>query len=561
MFDLPELQLRIQTTLSSGEILARSNFRELQLIGSGSFSRVYKVESVSTGKQYALKLLSVKYLSSMSLMDQLKNELRALSRCDHENIIKLYAAWEADGLIMILQELAEISLYEKMSREGSFSEAAACEIMADIVKAVIYLHSLTPPILHRDLKPENVLLLNGKAKLADFGWSNTEDGYRNTYCGTFDYLAPEMIKGTGHGEKLDVWTLGVLLYEMLEGTPPFAPKDRVGDKRIMAKLTERNILTGKIEFETELSAEASQAIRRMVTVDEASRPTAKEILDLPFFKKAKENQSAQFVNSITISASGNNLQTSVGIESPESMSLKVLESKLSTAQMKISLLENEQKKFSEERTKFAVFEKDKQNEIFLLKSELQEKSETCNELIKLLRNIGDAVSECSNRLSPARKTSNREFSANKIKEDLSYIYFKIGQINQDKRFSQTSSQNNTILTGSPLIVTNQTPNQSLQQLPVNTSFNNLPSIQTPSVQFSNSVFSNANFPKPTPQNQKSSIVGFETPSVLFQDTPITKFLKKLNSRQNSCSKPNVSEDSANNANAVKFVELNSQRGA
>ena len=105
--------------------------------------------------------------------------------------------------------------------------------MSKIVDAIIYLHKMDPPILHRDLKPENVLFHDSVIKLADFGWSNLTDDFRNTYCGTPDYLCPEMIMGTGHNEKLDVWTLGVLMFELLHGRPPFTPKFRIDDKRLL----------------------------------------------------------------------------------------------------------------------------------------------------------------------------------------------------------------------------------------------------------------------------------------------------------------------------------------
>ena len=87
-----------------------------------------------------------------------------------------------------------------------------------------YLHKQNPPIIHRDIKPENILSCQGRLKIADFGWSNLKDKVRTTFCGTPEYLAPEMLMETGHNEKLDVWTLGVLLYEILVGQPPFTPK-------------------------------------------------------------------------------------------------------------------------------------------------------------------------------------------------------------------------------------------------------------------------------------------------------------------------------------------------
>ncbi len=123
---------------------------------------------------------------------------------------------------------------------------------------------MTPPILHRDLKPENVLLSNGQVKLADFGWSNTDNDIRNTFCGTPDYLSPEMIRGTGHNEKLDVWTLGVLMFELLTGKPPFAIKKHIKDRRLKQKLVEEKILKGKVVFPDGISNEAKQAIQKML---------------------------------------------------------------------------------------------------------------------------------------------------------------------------------------------------------------------------------------------------------------------------------------------------------
>ena len=95
--------------------------------------------------------------------------------------------------------------------------------MRQIIQSVNYLHNKDPPILHRDLKPENILMNGFNLKLADFGWSNRDDDFRNTFCGTPDYLSPEMILGTGHNEKLDIWTMGVLMFEMLHKRAPFTP--------------------------------------------------------------------------------------------------------------------------------------------------------------------------------------------------------------------------------------------------------------------------------------------------------------------------------------------------
>lgn len=133
------------------------------------------------------------------------------------------------------------------------------------------------------MKPENVLIRNDQVKIADFGWSNMNDDFRNTYCGTPDYLSPEMILGTGHDEKLDIWTLGVLMFEMLSGSPPFEVRD-VMEKRKKQKLIENNILKGEIKFPEYFSSEAKNTITILLNPDPKKRPQAKDLLNLEFFK-------------------------------------------------------------------------------------------------------------------------------------------------------------------------------------------------------------------------------------------------------------------------------------
>lgn len=114
------------------------------------------------------------------------------------------------------------------------------QMVYDAALAIEYLHSRSPPIIHRDIKPENLLVFEDKVKLADFGWSNKIETMRNTYCGTPDYLAPEMILRSTHNEKLDVWSLGVLTFELLTGYAPFTPVN-IKDRGQKMKALEGNI--------------------------------------------------------------------------------------------------------------------------------------------------------------------------------------------------------------------------------------------------------------------------------------------------------------------------------
>ena len=135
---------------------------------------------------------------------------------------------------MVMELSREGSLYKKLKVEKKFSETRTGRYMYSILQGLHFMHSQDPPILHRDLKPENLLMFDAeKVKLTDFGWSAEQSGVRNTFCGTQEYLAPEMIRGTGHDEKLDVWTLGILIFEMIHGRTPFNDKVTIGIYRFI----------------------------------------------------------------------------------------------------------------------------------------------------------------------------------------------------------------------------------------------------------------------------------------------------------------------------------------
>ena len=126
------------------------------------------------------------------------------------------------------------TLMDMLNKYGKLKEKVAAKIMRDVILAIEFLH--TKNIIHRDLKPENILIdSSGHAKLSDFGWSSklsNNDDRRRTFCGTADYISPEMVDGKDYDHTIDIWCCGVMLYEMLNGLPPFTP---VGDHEPNAK--------------------------------------------------------------------------------------------------------------------------------------------------------------------------------------------------------------------------------------------------------------------------------------------------------------------------------------
>lgn len=180
-----------------------------------------------TKEAYAIKMIPIAPLKKNDLIPQIVNEVKVMSllnKCPY--IIKLIDHFEDETNLYLVMELAnQGTLMDMLNKYGKLKEKVAAKIMRDIVLAIEFLHSKN--IIHRDLKPENVLLdSNGHAKLSDFGWSSKlsgEDDRRRTFCGTPDYISPEMIDGKDYDASVDIWCCGVMLFEMLHGLPPFTP--------------------------------------------------------------------------------------------------------------------------------------------------------------------------------------------------------------------------------------------------------------------------------------------------------------------------------------------------
>jgi aurora kinase len=123
-------------------------------------------------------------------------------------------------IYLVLEYMDQGTLYDQLKKKKRFSETEAAIMVKHVVKAVLYLHD--NEIAHRDIKPENIVMSNGIGKLCDFGWATLCGAdRRKTYCGTFDYAAPEILEGVEYDLSVDLWCLGVLTYELLVGKAPF----------------------------------------------------------------------------------------------------------------------------------------------------------------------------------------------------------------------------------------------------------------------------------------------------------------------------------------------------
>ncbi|GFH54727.1 hypothetical protein CTEN210_11203 [Chaetoceros tenuissimus] len=243
------------------------SFKMIKVVGKGSFGKVFLVREIKTQEMFALKVLRKDNIIKRNQVEHTKTERSVLGYVDHPFIVGLKMAFQSkDKLYFVLDYCAGGELFFHLSKVGKFNEHRASFYAAEIVLALEYIHQLD--IVYRDLKPENVLLdARGHVRLTDFGLSkegitNSSSG-ANSFCGTPEYLAPEILNRQGHGRAVDWWSLGALLYEMLTGLPPFYCRDR-------EKLFEK-IRRGHLEYPRSLSARSQTLLRGLLTKDPKHR--------------------------------------------------------------------------------------------------------------------------------------------------------------------------------------------------------------------------------------------------------------------------------------------------
>ena len=215
------------------------------------------------------------------MVEQTNREIEIMYRLDHPHIIKLYSHFEDDeDFCLIMQIASKGQLYSVIKRLKRLDQRTAAQYMRETISAVKYLHTRNPPIIHRDIKPENILLdQDGRCKLADFGWSNFDDGTKNreTYCGTPEYLAPEMVNKSGHDESVDIWALGVLLFEMLTGRTPF---NFTGDRIQLYN----SIKTLRIVWTDDFPQLAKDLVARILKLNPKDRLSLDQIINHQWFR-------------------------------------------------------------------------------------------------------------------------------------------------------------------------------------------------------------------------------------------------------------------------------------
>lgn len=258
-------------------------------LGEGAFSKVKEARNNSNNKVYAVKIVNRKSLSEEDAKG-LQQEISILQEIDYPHIIKLYDIFHEPAKIYLVTEIMSGGeLFDRIVQKEYYTEQEARDVCRILFGALKYCHDRR--VAHRDLKPENLLLQSREddqnVKIADFGFAKkcTSTKCLLTQCGTPGYVAPEILNGIPYGTQADMWSIGVILYILLAGYPPF----NGSNQRELFKLIKK----GRYEFHKQywgtVSADAKDLVSKLLVVDPADRLTADQALASSWMNKTSRS--------------------------------------------------------------------------------------------------------------------------------------------------------------------------------------------------------------------------------------------------------------------------------
>ena len=274
-----------------------NDFKYLETIDHGAFGTVIHVIEISTNRDMAIKVIN-KTSSHPSYIEKVKEEISILKQLSHVNIVKFFGFFETLNQLLIKMEYIKHGTLKKyMKNHKKISENEASLILSQIFSAVVYLHS--KQICHRDIKPENIMLSKENdlrsIKIIDFGLSaqHFDKLMNNDYCGTYIYMAPEQIEKKLYFLSVDIWSIGILMFMLLNcGKHPFYIK---GESK---KDFDKKIQNCKINFYNKISPMAKHLILKLLEPNPCWRYTASQALKHPWITRNKNDEVPLTFNEI-----------------------------------------------------------------------------------------------------------------------------------------------------------------------------------------------------------------------------------------------------------------------
>ncbi|KAJ6801917.1 serine/threonine-protein kinase AtPK2/AtPK19-like [Iris pallida] len=263
--DKPDGYTSEDFTSKKDETVGLKDFDVLKVVGQGAFGKVFQVMKKDTSEIYAMKVMRKDRIMEKNHAEYMKAERDILTKVEHPFVVQLRYSFQTKyRLYLVLDFVNGGHLFFQLYHQGLFREDLARIYAAELVSAVSHLHA--NGIMHRDLKPENILLdADGHAMLTDFGLAKEfeENTRSNSMCGTVEYMAPEIVLGKGHDKAADWWSVGILLFEMLTGKPPFFGGNR---EKIQHK-----IVKDKMKLPAFLSSEAHSLLKGLLQKEASKR--------------------------------------------------------------------------------------------------------------------------------------------------------------------------------------------------------------------------------------------------------------------------------------------------
>lgn len=234
-------------------------WQNLGVVGEGGFGTVCLYRSEGNGQQIAVKRMKKRQIMESKQVDHIKNEIYILNSIRNPFIVKMHGITQTPKFIMIgMEYISGGEFFNYLRQVGRLNAAQTAQYAAQVVLMLEYLHNNR--IAYRDLKPENLIIdEQGYLKMTDFGFAKVVEGRTYTFCGTTEYLAPEIVLNKGHACPADWWALGVLIYEMIAGVDPYNAPDP------MAVMD--NIVKNKYSIPAHIPSAAKSLIERLLEPD------------------------------------------------------------------------------------------------------------------------------------------------------------------------------------------------------------------------------------------------------------------------------------------------------